>query len=140
MTVQQRRSPVASRTWVPGPGGYVIAAVITTALFALPVTMWLGPDIGPLALLYLPLVATVFAFCGLPVEMVWAVVLHLTCRRVHADWIHVLVAGLVAAVLVPPWFHLAFSSWFVNPVVTTALAGASAGLGRFLARRWVPQR
>lgn len=131
------------RQWVPGPGGYVIAFVITCALFALALSVYLAVDrsgSNPQIVVYWPFVAVACGVLGAPIGFLGAVVVHYTCRDVRTEAIHVLAAGLVAAVLVPPWLQLLFVSdpWRLRDWVVVALvAGVCGALGRALARRWI---
>lgn len=146
MTTQVRR------TFVPGPGGYVIAAVISWLACGVLVLI---PDVGlysPLnllavAVIYVPLVALVCATYGLPVAVATLTIVDRVCRRAHRLVVHVAATGLVAGVLGAGWVRLTLpfalhpdggpwsTGWGVG-----LLVGASAALGRLLADRWTPRR
>ncbi len=138
--VENRRVPVRNpRTWVPGPGGYVIAVVITCVAFSVVLTGALVAGSPPQIVAYWPLIAAACCTFGLPVGILGAAVVHVTTRRARAEWVHVLVAGLVTAALVPLWFRTLYGGDFDLGWISLAAGGCGA-LGRGLARPWIRPR
>lgn len=141
MTVMENRGTPARtpRTWVPGPGGYVLAIVITCVAFSVVLTGALVADSPPQIVVYWPLIVGACCIFGLPVGLVGAGVAHVATRSFRAEWVHVLVAGLVAAVLVPLWFRTVYGGDFDLRWIGVA-AGICGALGRGLARPWIRPR
>jgi hypothetical protein len=77
--------------------GYVLAYFASAAVFAGGVGLWLEDNLVDGAITAVG-VAPVIAVLGLPLGAVLMPVVHLTCRRVRAQTVHVLVAGLVGVV------------------------------------------
>ncbi len=140
------------RTFVPGPGGYVIAAAIgwlaCGVLVLIPDVSLYGPlDLLAVGLIYVPLVALVCATYGLPVALATIAIVDLVCRRVRPLAVHVTATALVGGALGAGWVRLTLPSeihpdggpWSTGWGVAV-LVGASAALGRLLADRWTPRR
>ncbi|HWU20187.1 MAG TPA: hypothetical protein VN088_01580 [Nocardioides sp.] len=81
----------------PGPGGYLIAWVVSVVSFGVLLALW-GLAAGDGELLDLAsgaYLVTFFAFFySIPFAAVGIPVVHLACRKVRAQWVHVVVAGL----------------------------------------------
>lgn len=114
----------------PNTPGFVGYAVMCTTSFLVYGTV-VAAGIGDPALA--PVVVAIVAVFGLPVAIVGAAVIHLSCFEVESQEVHVAVAGLTATFL--SYAYLAvFGADPVNPLtlLLAALAGASAAIGRFV--------
>lgn len=140
-------------TFVPGPGGYLIAVVISWCVFAVGLLVpgisdyGLPDGIGVLVI-YGPMIVIACATYGLPVAVVGVLLVHFGCRNVRATAAHVAAAGIVGAVLGGLWFHLTMpgavdgdgAGWSDNALWIATLTGISAATGRLAANRWVRGR
>lgn len=137
--MDNRNTPLrAAQTWMPGPGGYVIAILITCVAFSLVITGALVTDSPPQIVVYWPLIVGACCVLGLPVGIGGAAVVHVTTRKVRAEWVHVLVGGLVTAAVVPLWIRALGSDNDLDWI--SVAAGLCGALGRGLARPWIRPR
>lgn len=86
----------------PGIGGYVLA--VTVSVVTIPLLLWVlsgSAGVFVVSLYYA-------AAAGIPIGTVGATVVHLCCRGIRAQVVHVLAAGL-AGFLVLPGFAIADS-------------------------------
>lgn len=153
MKLVEHDAPTRAATFVPGVGGYVIAAVIGWTVFAIGLMLPSLDDYGVVeglgvVIVYVPLVLLACSTYGLPVAVLAVLVVHLGCRRTGAGWVHVLAAGVVTGLLTWAWLALTFPgedlgqapSWMDREAWPATLAGISAAIGRAAAHRWVPRR
>ncbi len=111
----------------PGPDGYVAVWVLSVWLFALGVVLPSGPGVaGFFPVLVFVLTAT--AIVSVPFAAVGVVVVHVVCRQVEAQWVHVLVAGLtgyatmVVIALLGAGPEVLGSGWWLGMVTAVARA------------------
>lgn len=112
----------------PGPGGYVIAWAVSVTVFAVLFVgvasiqdgLGLGSAIGAVFVYgaFIACFSTPFAAVGIPA-------VHLLCRRVRSQWVHVLTAGFVG--LLPTVFFAGLlqgaggRGWFLLVPLATAI-------------------
>ena len=131
----------------PDVAGYLkgigVSIALTTVSFVGLQVLGAGP-VGVAQVAAVPLQLMVGLLYVLPVGVVagplGAVVVHLTCRHVRRQWVHVLVAGLAglgvgALVALGPGAAL---DGLVHPGLLALLTGASAAAGRAAVRPRTP--
>lgn len=86
---------MSDRTWTPGGVGYLLAVLVSVVATALVISVEIlvvgGPLAAILALVESGILATVFA---VPIAPLGVLLVHLACRRMEEQWVHVLAAGL----------------------------------------------
>ena len=126
------------RREIPGPAEYAVAVATTLVLSAVGLDALQVLDTGSGAGRILQLapgavVALVYVVpVGLPLAVLGAGLVHLLCRRVRSQWVHVLAAGtagLLAGLLVVRPLAASVDG-IVHPTVLALVAAVSAALGR----------
>ncbi|XBB66436.1 hypothetical protein ABFU82_20335 [Nocardioides sp. WV_118_6] len=116
----------------PGPGGYALAWLVSVLLVDAAVV--LGTDLGgpPAgladAVIALWAVGVSGAFFSLPIAIPGVLMVHLACRAVPAQWVHVAAAGLVG--LAPAVMLIVATG--EPPELGLALLAGSTALGRLV--------
>lgn len=121
-----------SRPTTPGAGGYLLAVLVaiavTVVLLALTWTSLASPGRFAAALVVLTVYVTVFA---VPAALIGVPLVHLCCRRVEAQWVHVLVAGLAGVLTGVTFGAVAVRMAGGHDVASLALVlGSAAAIGR----------
>lgn len=128
----------------PGPGGYVLAVLVSALALGPLIAVQLLPGVvrgeeTPGSLLAgMALVAIFATVLSAPIAVPGVAVVHLVCRRVRDQRVHVLVAGLVGAAAVLVWGALTgegVDGWFSLSLGIATACGRAAVVP--LARRRV---
>jgi hypothetical protein len=113
----------------PGVGGYVIAWAISVVGFAacFPVAALLDSvGVGPgEALAWFGVVLVLAGFVSVPLAVAGILAVHVACRRVRAQWVHVAAAGLAGVAAIELWGR---ASPDVQPLAM--MLGAATAFGR----------
>lgn len=120
---------------VPGVGGYLLAWLVSCLAFSLGIAVWWATADGYGGLADLPLTTFVLGCYVVPISILFAVpgilFVHVVCREVRTQWVHVAVAGAAGAAEM-----LMVASWVTDTltegVPAILVLGASAALGRWV--------
>jgi hypothetical protein len=107
----------------PGPLGYLGAVLVSIGVTASGIAVSYAPESGLLAGLWVFVLAAVYStIAALGAAPVGVLLVHLTCRKVTAQWVHVAVAGLSGVLT-----GLVFAVW-TGDGIEWGYAGYWAGL------------
>lgn len=127
----------------PGFGGYVVmflvSLLVAPTAFVVGGVLLSGGDDGLGILAIWPIVAIYQLIFAIPLAAVGLPVIHLLCRRARAQWVHVLVAGLVPGALLVAFLVVGpgIGSLDSEGLGLLAMIGVPAGIGSAAGRAGV---